>query len=479
MTTPERMLGSGIWWVPGNDASVVRGTLSINDAGVPKLVTDEDLPAEWIPESVREAAGDGYYFEVIHGKISSDPITLISCTLFVDYPGWSQATALSRGTLDYAWVSGHNDAAFVQARIGIDNAASWGAQHSLTVNEASESERSERAPVTLVAATFPESQVTTVSDIQVGISWHLTREVAQTHRGNDVHLREVAFFTLDSADGFNLDQLDTFVRALQDLLTFAAGRECAVHQIALEVNERTGGRVWNYESGFHPTLYLYINKRYSSTAESSYVPGARMLFRLTDVDFRVVIERWFALQERFRAVLGTLLLDRYSTRQTLENRTIATVTAIEQSYRSLDLPEHFVSEKVLRRLRGLVRHAIEGDEELAMHSLRISQQIDRRITLDDRIRGVLDNLGEGLGVLFADEESKERWIVAAKRARNDLAHTGRTVRYDADALKAISKTAIAVLELTILKELGLSEYQLISTVQRCRRNIIALQSAIG
>ncbi|WP_155370626.1 HEPN domain-containing protein [Catellatospora vulcania] len=120
----------------------------------------------------------------------------------------------------------------------------------------------------------------------------------------------------------------------------------------------------------------------------------------------------------------------------------------------MNFPEHEMSDGAHRRLRRIIRDAVNAVPEFSGHAERAAEQVGRSVALDKRIRAVLSHLGSTVQDIFGSDEAVERWVAAARRSRNELAHQSHS-RYDSPALGAVARGAHAVLCAVLLAELGI------------------------
>jgi hypothetical protein len=126
---------------------------------------------------------------------------------------------------------------------------------------------------------------------------------------------------------------------------------------------------------------------------------------------------------------------------------------------------------MLSKVRRATRALLTDSPEFAEHADRILDKLDNRVTLDERLRGLLEYVGEPAMRLLGGADGCERWLVAAKRSRNDLGHTGHTKRFEPTGLNAIARAAEVLLELVIAKHLGADADHLAGVVDRRERRV--------
>jgi len=195
----------------------------------------------------------------------------------------------------------------------------------------------------------------------------------------------------------------------------------------------------------------------------------QMAFSLPDIDFNEFVNRWRSVQEEFRGPLGALLGFRYSPEQYIENQVVLLVAAAEESYRASKLREEFISKSQIRKVRKLVRDALR-DTQFGEVASDISQKIDGRVTLDDRLTGLAEYLG-AVDLVFGGDDNLRAWIDAAKSSRNKLAHTGGDPDDQLLRLRAIAVAAEALVELAVFKGLNFDDSHLVDIARKRHLNV--------
>jgi hypothetical protein len=265
-----------------------------------------------------------------------------------------------------------------------------------------------------------------------------------------------------ATDLWTIAEFADAARCVQDLLTFATGRSSAIASTTLWFHDD------EIADGVSPRVDLHMPGITALSPAAGPVTVSEMRFCLADVDFPTFLPRWFREYDRFRPILGALIDIHYAPTQHPYTLVLNAVAAAEQTHRLLELPGYFLDDREHRRIRTRLRGVLREDGLDEDTVNRIAQQLDRRVTLGDRLRDLLSHLGPVTAELFGSVDVAQRWSVAARRSRNDIAHTGVTRRYDDRTLRLIAEGATAVVELVVLRELGLTGQQLSASVRRAR-----------
>jgi len=231
-----------------------------------------------------------------------------------------------------------------------------------------------------------------------------------------------------------------------------------------------GGRQERYQRLFNPGVAEYF---FPTIAEGDGTAAPmvhqQMSFSLLDVDFGRLINRWRTVQDEFRGPLGALLGFRYSPEQYIENQVVLLIAAAEESYRASGLREAIISKSQVQKVRKIVREALR-DSQFVEVALELSQKIDGRVTLDDRLIGVAEHVS-AVDAVFGGAGNLRVWIDAAKLSRNRLAHTGGDSAAQILRLRAIALAAEALVELAIFKSLGFDDGHILEIARKRHLNV--------
>jgi hypothetical protein len=182
--------------------------------------------------------------------------------------------------------------------------------------------------------------------------------------------------------------------------------------------------------------------------DAKAVESHRIFFTCDDIPFEEIIPRWSGVRERLQAASNMILGLRYAPAQYVENNLLTAVGAAEVLHRGLqiDVPPIPAEEFIAIRKEML-------DQVPAEHQGWIKSSLRNDPTLRDRLHALATRPdAEAIARLVPDVD---RWARVTTRARNDLAHEGRTPRQSIEELIAVVNVTTAVVILNLLNELGL------------------------
>ena len=467
----------GEWWVARRGPQVTFvGTLTIDPSGRAVLVSTGSPERNWLPdeherclidglpgaEELKQSIPDGHVaIPAIHGRASRRSVTLLNCHIHASAEEftWNPAQIDPSIVLLGAnlWP---NEYILRGMTVEIEDLAAWAGWASAW-----------KEPLEL-SRPDPISEMATVGGLTLSIGTDRDIRTETDRLGWRSVVRDHVVLTITKYPGdTNLWTIAEFVEAarrVQDMLTFAVGRSSAIASTTLWFHDD------EIADGVSPRVELHLPGITTPSPAAGLVTADKMLFCLADVEFATFLPGWFHEHDRFRPILGALIDIHYAPPQHPYTLVLNAVAGSpEQTHRLLELPGYFLDDREHRRIRTRLRGALREDGLDEDTVNRIIQQVDRRVTLGDRLRDLLDHLGPVTAELFGSAEAAQRWSVAARRSRNDIAHTGITRRYDDRTLRLIAEGATAVVELVVLSELGLTDEQLSASVRRSRPRLAA------
>jgi hypothetical protein len=442
----------GNWWLPGNRRKA-RGKLVISKQGNTRLEFDDFTPPGWLPSDASiDPVTAVATVAVVYGEVAGRPVTLLDCQLKLSIA--HQADVVIDGIADSVvygtFVQSVRDEVFTSVHIELEHLTAWTATAILRDDP--------KSVATIIDAPQPVKAETESGS--VSITWNVKREGAGTTAGTSRTLTEVTEFVVSPIGSLSAEAARTEARHYQDLITLAAGRSAGLLSVRLH-----GGRKERRRRLFNPgTADYFFPTVVKSGGAASPMVYQQMAFSLLDIEFEQFINRWRNAQEEFRGPLGALLGFRYSPEQYIENQVVLLVAAAEESYRASNLREDFISKSQVQKVRKLVRETLR-ETQFSQVAKDLSQKIDGRVTLDDRLTGLAEYLG-AVDVVFGGAGNLRAWIDAAKSSRNKLAHTGGDPGVQILRLRAIALAAEALVELAIFKGLNFDDSHLLDIARK-------------
>jgi hypothetical protein len=449
----------GRWWVPGSPDASVFGTLIIRPDGAGRLETHEPISSRWFPDGALGA------LPAVQGEAEGKPVTLIECEIYAIFGDAGTADILSRAVVLGARVQGKDEPAFSVMNLQLEYLASWAGESSLDLKASNLRQDGEVLP--LVTRTTLPSLFAEVGGLNILLRRGYQLSADWTASGIKMTIGDGFAFELRSDRPASIDFLYDYALALQDLAIFVTRGSGAFTSIRLTMHPDR--RTDDAEADW-PIITLYVRQR-TFVEPVRHVGRNEPSFAINSLEFDALMRSWFELRQNFRPVLNIIVTHFIAEGQLVENVVAGMVAAAEQLYRQVGLAEYIVSHSKLKKARQAIRETLNADTDLAPFVEQVLEGLTGRTTLDARLRRLIQELGPVADVLFGDKEGVDRWIHAAKRSRNDIAHSGSTDRYGYASLRSIARAAVALIEFTLLKQLGMSDDALVKLAMRRHDNI--------
>ena len=290
-------------------------------------------------------------------------------------------------------------------------------------------------------------------------------------------MRDTTFSRVVRETPFSWSEAMGFARLVQDLIALATHRAAGVIWLRLKLAEgdtepepSRPQRDWNVEVIYSPSKV--------GDHDAKVIEPHRVFFTCETLPFEEVIPRWCEVHERLQSALNMILGLRYAPAQYIENNLLTAVGAAEVLHRGLGIDEPPMPREEFNPMReAMLAHVPEEHRERIKGSLRNDPTLRERLCA---LAARPDQ--ESMSMLVPDID---RWARRTTRARNDLAHEGRTPNHTFEELIAIVDVTTAVVILNLLHEVGLSAErqreivkehpQLRATARQASRHLCALK----
>jgi hypothetical protein len=200
---------------------------------------------------------------------------------------------------------------------------------------------------------------------------------------------------------------------------------------------------------------VYTRRRGEGDPNAKAADARTMVFTLDDLAFTDAVSRWWQVHEKFRASCNMIVGGRYVADHYVETMLIVAVAAAESFHRDLEEKPATTREENLERLRPAL-DALEVADRKWLESF-----VPSGFSLGQRLERLAQRLPEPCRTRLLP--NPVAWAAAAKRARHNLSHSGKSSE-DATKLYATVQVTRAVVLLNILLELGLSEARLLKAL---------------
>lgn len=451
---------AGEWWLPDKPDQKVPGTLryTVDGGLVLTLIgTFEDRISTTISPGVVAFHEGRRMWEVIHGAAEQREITLLGCVpnggnrtygARVQTPDKQTITSIT--ALIGAHVGNQDEAVFSAAEVSVDNLGVWGASSVFEGFWGAPEGRPDGSGTISVKPVG--AQKVKVDGAEFILAHRHTLPFFDQRRGGTTgRVRDTTFVRVVRETPFSWSEAMGFARLVQDLIALATHRAAGVIWLRLRLAEgdtepepSRPQRDWNVEVIYSPSKV--------GDHDAKVIEPHRVFFTCESLPFDEIMPRWNEVHERLQAALNMILGLRYAPAQYIENNLLTAVGAAEVLHRGLDIDEPPMAREEFKPMReAMLTHVPEEHRE------RIKGSIRNDPTLRERLCALAARPDqEAMSTLVPDVA---RWARRTTRARNDLAHEGRTPNHTFDELIAIVDVTTAVVILNLLNEVGLSAEQ--------------------
>lgn len=264
------------------------------------------------------------------------------------------------------------------------------------------------------------------------------------------------FCQIISGEDFSLHEALEEVKVIQNFISFVVNQFSDIVWIQLQVGNE-----------FLDLLFLPV-KIGVGTEVARGKFGAELTSNAFPID--ISLSKWFELANRAQAAISMVIVMQFEKMPFVENDLLTVTMTAEVLHRNLKLGERPYVNKEFKLMREkLLEVAPDGYKEMIKSSIR------NELTLRQRLVSLADFVGEDLiSALIPDVEY---WAKEATKARNYLTHEGKVKNQSVEELIAIVDVTKAVVVLSVMRYIGVSdEYQKI-IVSRHRQFIKAVLHA--
>ncbi|RKT83371.1 hypothetical protein SAMN05421805_105143 [Saccharopolyspora antimicrobica] len=447
---------SGLWWLPGAPDEQVPGVLRYEpeDGLVLSLIgTFEDRILSNLSPGMTVFHEGSRTWDVIHGAAEQREITLLGCvpnsskrTIGARVKSPDKQIVVATTAIIGAHVSGEDDAAFSAAEVSVEDLGLWAASSAFEGFLGASDGRPDGTGSISVKPV--ETQSVVVDGTEFRLMHRHTLPFFDQRKGGTVgRMRDTAFVRAVPADPFSVSGARATARLVQDLIALATHRAAGVIWLRLEV-AGTG----LVSPGERPAPPRHADVLCSPSAlgkhDGKAVDHHRVFFTCASLPFKEVVPRWCEAHGRLQAATNMILGLRYAPARYVENNLLTAVGAAEVLHRGLGIDEKPFPADEFKAMRDAMLAQVPEE-----HRDRFRGSIRNDPTLRDRLYALAARTDrDAIARLMPDVD---RWARRTTRARNDLAHEGRTPNHSVDELIAIVDVTTAVVILNVLHELGL------------------------
>lgn len=452
----ETVEWAGLWWLPDDPEEKVPGILRYDGEGSLFLALIGAFEDRIIsnPAPGMTVCHEGTRtWDVIHGVAEQREVTLLGCvptggkrTRFARVKSPDAQTVMATMGIIGAHISGEEDAAFAVAEVSVEDLGFWAASSAFTGSLGASDGKIDGTGTISVKPV--EAQTVTVDGTEYRLVHTHTLPFFDHCKGGTVgRMRDTASVRVCGADPFTLSAALEAVRLIQDLIALATHRAAGVIWLQLEV----AGTESVLPNG-QPVPRRRADVLYSPAAlgkhDAKAVDPHRVFFTCDVLPFEDILPRWCEAHGRLQTATNMILGLRYSPAHFVENNLLTAVGAAEVLHRSLRIDEKPFPEAAFTEMRDAMLAQVPEE-----YRGRFKGAIRNDPTLRDRLHALAARPDpEAIAQLVPDID---HWAKRTTRARNDLAHEGRTPTHSVDELVAIVEATTALVILNVLHELGL------------------------
>lgn len=447
---------AGLWWLPEAPNERVPGvlrydgdgglSLSLIGAFEDRVISTPAPGMVVLHEGVRR-------WEVVHGVAEQREITLLDCIATrsnrapdarVKSPDKQSVLVVS--AIIGAHVTGDEDSAFSAVEVSVEDLGLWAAESAFEGflgapnGKFDGSGRMSIKPI--------ETRSVVVDDVEYRLAYtHWPPNFEQLKGLAIGRMRYSAFVRVVPKAGISLAAARATTSLVQDLISLATHRASGVIWLRLEV----AGTASALPDGT-PIPSRRADVLYSPSAigkrDARALEQRRLLFTCASLPFEEVMPRWCDAYSRIQAATNMILGLRYAPATFVENNLLTAVGAAEALHRGLRIDEKPFTDADFKRMRQAMLEQVPEE-----HRERFRGSIRNDPTLRDRLNALASRPDQEAILLLLPDVA--HWARRTTRARNDLAHEGRTPNHSIDELDAIVRVTSAVVLLNLMHELGL------------------------
>lgn len=443
----------GHWWLPDDPEKKVPGILRYDGKGGIALLLIGGFEDRVMSQSASGIVS--YHFEnkkwhVIRGMAEHREITLFDCalkssrrTLDIEPQGPYKQNIEARMALFGVHVESAEVPAFSVAEMSIEDLTCWAAMSTMECTYgASENELDGTVSISIKPVA---SQSVEIDDVEFCLVNQHTLPFFEYSKGQTVgRVCDTVWMRIKSKSPISLNYALDKVKLVQDLISFATDRASGVIWLRLELSQ--GG----CELPNGKRLPRGVDVLYSPLAfgchDAKAVDLHRVFFTCDSLPFEQILPRWSEKYEQLRSAINMVGSLRYAPSSFIENNLLTAVGAAEVLHRKLDIDTKPIPEVEFEKLRDAIFEIVPE-----IYKQRVD--IHNGPSLRERLLALAERLDPEVAGLFVPDAN--RWATRTARARNDLAHQGKTPKHSLEELVAVVEVTKAVVVLSLVNEIGL------------------------
>lgn len=448
---------AGLWWLPDEPGNKLPGFLRYLPSGRIELSligAFENRLMTHMPSGVTLVHSGSRTFDVVHGAAGRREFTLFNCyasntsrTIGARVEMPDKQTLVATTALIGVHLGDEDEARFVAAEVSVEDLTFWASSSVLEATLGT----SEGVPdgSGTISVKPVDAQTVTVDGTQFVLAHRHTIPFFDHRRGGTTgRVRDTAFVRIVPAEPFSVLDALRSASLIQDLVALAIHRAAGVIWLRLEL-VRDDPATSDLRRPPRRNVDVLYSPPASAERDAKAVEPRRAFFTCESLPFAEVVPRWVGAHLRLQSATNMIMGLRYAPARYVESNLLTAVGAAEVLHRRLKIDEAPMPTSEFKQLRADMLELVPD-----RHKDRFRGAIRNDPTLRDRLIALANRPdAEAISLLMPD---REHWAARTARARNDLAHEGKTPRHTLEELVAIVEVTTAIVILNLLHELGLS-----------------------
>lgn len=413
------------------------GVLEVSPSGAAELEVFDEL------------VGDDF-IDILHGKAAGKEVTLVNAHRRTGSIVFGQAhTTTEKISASLVFVGVHmnseEDEIFTEAVVEIECLTAWTRQSGISFSMEFEDKQ---VTSQKLEARLPEKVRASGEgwEHSIEFQWNMKSQRGEHYTyGKDAYFKEFVSLTVQADAPARWNSFNKTISSIQNLVTLAAQRGCALRGRQLVVRSEDGHR-WPVD--------VYFSKSSQWTDEK--VDFRKFLFSLNSLGDNLAdgLERWFRAESEIGLGMDVLFSLDHTPPTYLENEIFNIASASEGFHAGLFPKSRQLAPALHKEIVGIVKDSFEGHagRDFVVQSVSRNDPGLKQRFLE--LASVPDD--EAVKNLLGDVDTWAKWL---SRARNAIGHmnTGRFEKdVPEDARYRLPYVSRALLHLVLMEKLGIS-----------------------
>lgn len=445
----------GRWWIPDQPQDAVSGFLNYDPNSGLELVLvggfDDSVKVPVGPGAIDVYPGPGT-FPVLHGEAGGRYLTLFDCVAknsktylgMASMEGPSEQTLRVGTAMDGARIADKSDKVFSSFTCGMEDLYQWLDDSNISFRFPKNVTNGKMSCDPAVFQHHVEKRVAKLSWGSVELGLHrILPSSTMTRAGQRVHLADYPLLRLRGDDPMSMLEGMERLYVLRDLVALATGRASSWLWIQGGIDVSEGdGPTREYQSG------LYFSHEVIGSADQKVKNQESLLFTLSDLDFSILLPRWWQVRDKFTASCNMIVGSRYIADHYLETMLIVAAAGAEAFHGALKEQPPESRQQRIARLAPAKDSLSDSDWRWLVGMLPHGWSLKQRL---ERLAALLPESCRDALV-----PNPKAWSHTTVQARNNLSHSGAT-KISSEKIYAATLVTRAVVLVHLLLQVGLNE----------------------